>query len=84
MPKHVLLFYQLFYMRKGDMCLKVVEHGTHKDLPIKEGEIFLLPGCIAHSPQRQANTVGLVIERDRLKSEQKTEQDGLRYDKTTK
>ena len=26
-------------MLKGDMCLKVVEHGKHRDVPIKEGEV---------------------------------------------
>ncbi|XP_041352765.1 3-hydroxyanthranilate 3,4-dioxygenase-like isoform X2 [Gigantopelta aegis] len=66
---------ELFYMLKGDMCLKVVEKGVHVDLPIKEGEIFLLPARIAHSPQRQADTIGLVIERDR----DMDELDGLRY-----
>ncbi|KAL4238576.1 hypothetical protein ACF0H5_003283 [Mactra antiquata] len=66
---------ELFYMVKGDMCLKVVEKGQHKDIPIQEGEIFLLPGSIAHSPQRQADTVGLVIERERSEDEK----DGLRY-----
>ncbi|XP_074650668.1 3-hydroxyanthranilate 3,4-dioxygenase-like [Tubulanus polymorphus] len=66
---------ELFYMFKGDMCLKVVEKGEHKDIIIKEGEIFLLPGYIMHSPQRQADTIGLVIERLRAKDET----DGLRY-----
>ncbi|GFR58464.1 3-hydroxyanthranilate 3,4-dioxygenase, partial [Elysia marginata] len=65
----------LFYMIKGDMCLKVVEHGKFKDIPIKEGEIFLLPACIAHSPQRNANTIGFVVERER----DETELDGLRF-----
>jgi len=27
-------------MVKGDMCLKVVEKGVHKDVPIKEGEVI--------------------------------------------
>lgn len=31
---------QLFYMVKGDMCLKVVEKGVHKDIPIREGEVI--------------------------------------------
>ncbi|KAM4770871.1 3-hydroxyanthranilate 3,4-dioxygenase [Rhinophrynus dorsalis] len=66
---------ELFYQVEGDMCLKIVENGNHKDIHIKEGEMFLLPARIPHSPQRYANTVGLVLERRRLD----TEKDGLRY-----
>ncbi len=25
--------------KKGDMCLKVIENGKHKDVHIKEGEV---------------------------------------------
>jgi len=67
---------ELFYMRKGNMCLKILEQGVFKDVHIKHGEIFLLPGKIPHSPQREAETVGLVIERERMKD---VEFDGLRY-----
>ncbi|XP_072533807.1 3-hydroxyanthranilate 3,4-dioxygenase [Salminus brasiliensis] len=66
---------ELFYQIRGDMVLKVVENGKHKDVHIREGEMFLLPARIPHSPQRQANTVGLVVERRRLHSET----DCLRY-----
>ncbi|KAE8600631.1 hypothetical protein XENTR_v10013338 [Xenopus tropicalis] len=66
---------ELFYQVQGDMCLKIVENGKHKDVHIKEGEMFLLPGRIPHSPQRYADTVGLVFERRRLD----TEKDGLRF-----
>jgi len=66
---------EFFYMIKGDMCLKIMERGKPKDIPIKEGEVFVLPSRIQHSPQRKENTVGLVIERERLPEEI----DGLRY-----
>ena len=56
---------EFFYMLKGDMVLRIQENGQPKDIPIKQGEIFLLPREVPHSPQRQANTVGLVIERKR-------------------
>ncbi|XP_074141123.1 3-hydroxyanthranilate 3,4-dioxygenase isoform X2 [Sminthopsis crassicaudata] len=66
---------EIFYQVEGDMVLKILEQGKHRDVLIRQGEIFLLPAGIPHSPQRFANTVGLVIERERLK----TETDGLRY-----
>eukprot|EP00911_Craspedida_sp_UC1_P002525 UC1_evm2s1875 len=62
-------------MARGDMCLKIMECGVPKDVVIREGEMFLLPSRIPHSPQRKENTVGLVIERERLEEES----DGLRY-----
>nr|XP_002119902.1 3-hydroxyanthranilate 3,4-dioxygenase-like [Ciona intestinalis] len=66
---------EFFYMIKGDMCLKIVENGKHKDVVIKQGEVFLLPPRIPHSPQRFEDTVGLVIERERHENET----DVLRY-----
>lgn len=51
------------------MVLKVIEKGVPKDITIKQGEIFLLPARIEHSPQRYANTVGCVIERTRHDTE---------------
>lgn len=56
---------EFFYQIEGDIVLKVIEEGVQKDIAIKEGEIFLLPPNIPHSPQRGANTVGLVIEQKR-------------------
>jgi 3-hydroxyanthranilate 3,4-dioxygenase len=58
---------EFFYQLKGDIVLRVIEKpGTApKDIPIKEGEVFLLPKHVRHSPQRKADTVGLVIEMPR-------------------
>lgn len=53
---------EFFYMIEGNMVLKVIEDGNFLDVPIKEGEIYLLPAKVPHSPQRFENTVGLVIE----------------------
>jgi 3-hydroxyanthranilate 3,4-dioxygenase len=60
---------ELFYMIEGDMLLKVVVDGEQRDIPIREGEMLLLPPRVPHSPQRFADTVGLVVERARLAHE---------------
>lgn len=61
---------EFFYQVEGDMLLKTIQNGIAVDVPIREGEIFLLPAHVPHSPQRFANTVGLVIERVRGPEEQ--------------
>lgn len=61
---------ELFYQVEGDIVVKIIENGTPIDIEIKEGDMFLLPPRTPHSPQRGANTVGIVIERYR-KAEEK-------------
>jgi 3-hydroxyanthranilate 3,4-dioxygenase len=54
---------EFFYQLKGDMLLKVVDNGNFYDVPVREGEVFLLPAHVRHSPQRpQEGSVGLVVE----------------------
>lgn len=53
---------ELFYQLEGDIIVKIIEDGNVVDIPIHEGEMFLLPARVPHSPQRGPNTVGLVIE----------------------
>jgi len=56
---------EFFYQLEGDIVLRCMEDGKPVDVPIREGEIFLLPARVPHSPQRPAGTVGLVLERKR-------------------
>ena len=60
---------EFFYQLEGDITLKVVEDGVQRAIPIRQGEIFLLPPKVPHSPQRPATTIGLVIERKRTPGE---------------
>lgn len=66
---------EFFYQLEGDMILRIQENGKAVDVPIKEGEILLLPGKVPHSPQRFENTIGLVIEKIRKEGEK----DGLQW-----
>ena len=61
---------EFFYQLEGDMLLKTVQDGRAVDVPIREGEILLLPPLVPHSLQRFADTVGLVIERQRRAGEE--------------
>ena len=66
---------EFFYQLEGEMVLRIREaspnhkHTFARDIPIKAGEISLLPPKVPHSPQRAAASIGLVIERKRLAHE---------------
>jgi 3-hydroxyanthranilate 3,4-dioxygenase len=62
-----------FYQLEGEMVLRIQEDGAVRDIPLRAGEIFLLPPKVPHSPIRLADSIGLVIERRRLPHER----DGL-------
>jgi 3-hydroxyanthranilate 3,4-dioxygenase len=66
---------EFFHQLEGQMVLRVVESGRIVDVPIHAGEILLLPPQTPHSPQRAANSIGLVIERRRRPGEL----DGLQW-----
>ena len=67
---------ELFYQLKGNICVKIQQDGERKDIHIREGEMFLLPAKIPHSPNRSENSIGLVIERVRKGTDL---QDGLMW-----
>lgn len=56
---------ELFYQLEGSIQVKVQLEGKAVTYTINEGELFLLPAGVPHSPIRGENTVGLVIERVR-------------------
>jgi 3-hydroxyanthranilate 3,4-dioxygenase len=56
---------ELFYQIEGDIVVKTQQNGKREDVNIREGEMFLLPPKVPHSPVRSANSIGLVIERKR-------------------
>jgi len=60
---------EFFYQLEGEMVLRVQDGGVRRDIPIRAGEVFYLPPCIPHSPQRMADSIGLVVERKRLPHE---------------
>jgi 3-hydroxyanthranilate 3,4-dioxygenase len=61
---------EFFYQLQGDMLLKIAEGGRIYDVPIREGEVFLLPPHARHSPQRPVpGSIGLVVEGTRRDSD---------------
>src|SRR5437868_8664248 len=48
---------EFFYQVEGDIVLKVLDGGQSLAVPIKQGEMFLLPANTPHSPRRPAGTV---------------------------
>lgn len=73
---HVNQTDEFFYQIEGEIFLRIVNaEGNFEEITIKEGEIFLLPAGVPHSPQRTEGSVGLVIEKTRTEREQ----DGLQW-----
>ncbi|MCH2214215.1 MAG: 3-hydroxyanthranilate 3,4-dioxygenase [Flavobacteriales bacterium] len=67
---------ELFYQIEGEINVRIQLDGKAVDVPIKAGEMYLLPPKIPHSPMRSEGSVGLVIERVRKNSNYK---DGLMW-----
>ncbi len=59
---------EFFYQLKGNMVLRVIEEEGKPptDIQIREGDIFLAPAHLRHSPQRpEPGSIGLVVEHAR-------------------
>lgn len=66
---------EFFYQLQGDLLLKTMAADGPRDIVVAEGELFVLPAGVPHSPQRFGDTVGLVVEQPRRQGER----DGLMW-----
>jgi 3-hydroxyanthranilate 3,4-dioxygenase len=63
---HVDPYEEWFYQVKGNMHVNTMGPDGLERLDIREGEMWLLPGNVPHSPQRpEEGSIGLVLERVR-------------------
>lgn len=63
---HVDPYEEFFYQIKGNMHLNVMRPDGPDTVHIREGQMWVLPGNMPHSPQRpEVGSVGLVVERVR-------------------
>lgn len=57
---------EFFYQFKGEAYLLLWDRGRYERVDLKEGDVFLMPPHVLHSPQRpQADSRCLVVERQR-------------------
>jgi len=66
---------ELFYQIEGNINVRIQEDGKAVDIPVREGEMFLLPAKVPHSPMRSEGSIGLVVELKRTSDEK----DGLMW-----
>ena len=61
---------EFFFQVEGNIVLEYMDREEKRQRAlIREGDVFLLPANVPHSPQRPAGTVGLVVERVRARDE---------------
>lgn len=61
---------ELFYQIKGSCFVEVINDENKREIiEVKEGEMFMLPANVPHSPHRIADTYGIVVERKRKEGE---------------
>jgi 3-hydroxyanthranilate 3,4-dioxygenase len=56
---------ELFYQLEGNITVYTQQDGQKVPVYLGPGDMFLLPPGIPHSPNREAGSIGLVIERVR-------------------
>lgn len=66
---HVEAGEEWFYQLKGEMALRLVYNDEFQSVAIRQGQTFLLPAQIPHSPRRPPESLGIVVERRRSADE---------------
>ena len=67
---HVSPSDEIFYQVKGSCYVEIINDENKREvIEVKEGEMFVLPGNVPHSPHRVADTYGIVIEYKRKQGE---------------
>lgn len=56
---------EFFYQLEGEINVRIQKDGKAVDIPLKAGDMFLLPAKVPHSPARSEGSLGLVVERVR-------------------
>ncbi len=63
---HISPAEEIFFQIKGSCYVEIINDEQKRQVvEVKEGEMFLLPGNVPHSPHRVADTYGIVIEERR-------------------
>ena len=60
---------EFFAQLEGTLTLKTIERGAFRDVRVTGGDCFLLPSRVPHSPQRDADSLGLVFGRSHVAGE---------------
>lgn len=61
---------EFFYQLKGDCYVEIINNEKKREvITIKEGDVFMLPAMVPHSPHRVADSIGIVFERKRDEGE---------------
>lgn len=67
---------ELFYQLEGTIKVHVQDEGQKVTMELGPGDMYLNPAKTPHSPERQAGSVGIVVERKRTDLDAK---DGLMW-----
>lgn len=54
---------ELFYQLEGNITVYIQDDGEKKAMQLGPGDMFLLPAKVPHSPVREENSIGLVVEK---------------------